>query len=188
VVDYIKRATGTGDIGVDEEVLAACNFTPSPFSVQNAGMTGGLIAGGVAGMAIGAAWDRYLARTEAGEADEAELPELVMRPEHETTLHPNGTLIAVTNRRVLGWRIAGLGKPRDQILDVSLDRIDQVVWDEAEAKLMRGKPPATLVWLGVDDSVLPMSAISGGPNRTHVQSVISALETRLPGRVNRFEG
>ena len=187
MVDYFKRARGTGDLHPDEELVGACNFTPAPFSVSNAGMTGGLIAGGIAGMAIGAAWDRYVAKKEANEDADAELPGLVLRPEHEVALHPNGTLIAITTKRLVGWKIAGLGKPREQILDISLDRIDEVVWDEAEAKLMRGKPPSTLVWVGVDDTVLPMAAISSGVNRKHVQSVIGALESRLPGKVRRFE-
>lgn len=138
-------------------------------------------------MAIGAAWDRYLARREDGEAAEAELPDLVMRPEYEITLHANGTLIAVTTRRLIGWKIAGLGRPRDLILDISLDRIDQVVWDEAKTKALRGKPASTLIWMGVDHTVLPMAAISGGVNRRYVQGVISALGSRLPGRVSRFE-
>jgi hypothetical protein len=186
MVDYVKRARGTGAIDPDEEILAACNFTPSPFSVQNAGMTGGLIAGGLAGMAIGAAWDRYREKKDADEGADQELPALVIRPEHDTALHPNGTLIAVTTKRLIGWRIAGLGKPRVMILDIALDRVDEVVWDEADAKMLRGKPASTLVWVGVDESVLPMSAISAGPNRKHVQGVIEALEARLPGRVRRF--
>ena len=93
----------------------------------------------------------------------------------------------MTTKRMVGWKIAGLGKPKEQILDIALDRIDEVVWDEAEAKLMRGKPPSTLVWVGVDDTVLPMAAISSGVNRKHVQSVIGALDSRLPGKVRRFE-
>jgi len=188
MVDYIKRARNTGDIDSDEEVIGACNCTPSPFSMTNAGATGGLIAGGLPGLAIGAAWDRYQAKRESAEAADEELPSIVTRTEFEPGLPANGALVAITTKRLVGWAVSGFGKPRDVAVTLPLSEIDQVLWDEQGQQLLRGKPSTTVFWLGLaGDRVLPMAAISGGPNHKHVQNVVQALAERLPGKVRRFE-
>jgi hypothetical protein len=186
MVDFIKRAANTGDLLPGEQVLGACNVTPSPFSVQNAGMTGGLIAGGIAGMAVGAVWDRHLSKKDEADAVDKETPPLVARPQFETEMPTNGALVAVTANRVVAWKISGLGKPKEVILSAPLSDIDEVWWEKAPKQLLRGKPASTLIWVGISGHVLPMAAISTGPAQKYVQLFIDALEQRLPGKVSEF--
>jgi hypothetical protein len=189
VVDFVKRAHKTGDIASDEQVLAGFNATPSPFGIPNAGMTGGLIAGGVVGMAVGAAWDKRRAQQQAEEEAGKELPEIVGRQPFEPALPTNGTLFAVTTKRIAIWRIAGLGKPKDMLLSIPLTEIDSIVWEDADTKWLGGRPGSLLMWIGVGgERVLSCAGISMGPAGRYVKEALAALEERLPGKVVAWEG
>jgi hypothetical protein len=189
MVDFAKRARRTGDIEPDEEVLAGFNATPSPFGIGNAGMTGGLIAGGAVGMAVGAAWDRSRAKKLAEEQAGKGLPDIVGREPFEPPIPTNGTLFAVTTKRIVVWTIAGLGKPKDMLLSIPLSDVDSVVWEEADTKLLGGRPGSLMMWIGVGgEQVLACAGISMGPAGKYVKHALAALEERLPGRVVAWEG
>lgn len=188
MVDFVKRARSTNEIDADEEVVAACNVTPSPFGVANAGMTGGLIAGGVVGMAVGAAWDSRRKKKSDAAADQKMLPAVAARVPYEPGIPTNGALFAVTTKRILAWRISGLGKVREMLVDIPLHDIDEVWWEDADAKWMSGQPASLLMWVGVGDTVLSLAGISMGPGGKHIRSVVTGLETRLGAKVQRFEG
>jgi hypothetical protein len=188
VVDFSKRARNTNEIEPDEEVIAACNVTPSPFGVANAGMTGGLIAGGVVGMAVGAAWDARRKKQSDAAADQKMLPAVAARLPYEPGIPTNGALLAVTTKRVLAWRISGLGKVREKLIDFRLDDIDEVWWEDADAKWMAGQPGSLLMWIGIGDKVLSLAGIAMGPAGKHIRKVVSGFEDRLGAKVQPFEG
>lgn len=188
MVDFVKRAVKTGDIDPDEQVLAGSNVTPSPFGVPNAGMTGGLIAGGVIGMAVGAAWDKRRASKDAEEQDGKRLPPVAARLPVEPAIPTNGALMAVTTKRILIWKIGGLGAPKEMLHAIPLTDVDEVRWEDADAKWLGGRPASLLLWIGVDDRVLSCAGISMGPAGRYIRSVVDALDQRLPGRVEAWEG
>lgn len=186
MVDFVKRAQRTGDIGVDEEVLAACNVTPSPFAVANAGMTGGVIAGGMVGAALGAAWDGRRRKQDDVEQADKQLPELAGRPPLDPPVPTNGALLGVTTQRVVMWGISPMGKPREVLLAVPLAEIDEVWWEEADAKWLGGRPASLVLWIGASSGVLSCAGISMGPAAKHVRGIVAALESRLPGKVSAW--
>lgn len=188
MVDFAKRARSTGDLAIDEEVIGAASITPSPFSVSNAGMTGGVIAGGVVGAVVGAAWDSR--RRKKGEEDRTAkmLPAVAARLAFEPQVPTNGALMAVTNTRVIIWEISAMGKPKDVLLSIAHDRIDEVWWEDADSKWLAGMPASLLIWIGIEDRVLSVAGIVMGPAGKFIRSVVTALEERLPERVRRFEG
>lgn len=188
MVDFIKRASKTGDLDPDEQVLAAVNVTPSPFVVANAGMTGGLIGGGVIGMAAGAAWDGRQRKKDQQEAEGKSLPEVAGRKLVEPKIPTNGALLGVTTKRIVAWRISGLGKPRDVLHSIPLADVDMVRWEQADARWLGGRPASVLIWIGVGESVLACAGISMGAAGKHVEGVVDALEQRLPGKVSVWEG
>lgn len=189
MVDFVKRAISTGDIEPDEQVLAGFNATPSPFGVANAGMTGGLIAGGVIGLAVGAAWDRRRNRKDAEEQEDKRLPDVAARLPFEPGIPANGSLTAITTKRIAVWNIAGLGKPRDMLLSIPLADIDVVRWEVADARWMGGRPSSMLWWVGVGgDRVLSCAGIAMGAAGKYVKESLRALEERLPGKVVAWEG
>ena len=188
MVDFVKRARATGDLDPDERVIGAANITPSPFSVANAGMTGGVIAGGVVGAVVGATWDSR--RRKKGEEEQAAkmLPAVAARAAFEPKVPSNGALLAVTNKRVIVWKISAMGKPKDVLLSIPHERIDEVWWEDADSKWLAGKPASLLIWIGTGDMVLSVAGIVMGPAGKFIRSVVTALEERLPGGVHRFEG
>jgi hypothetical protein len=188
LVDFAKRARGTDDLDPDEDVLGASNVTPSPFGVANAGMTGGLIAGGVVGLTMGAAWDAKRRRTDDAEYAAKMLPAIAARLPFDPPVSTNGALLAVTTQRVVVWRISGLGKPKEILHSIPLTEIDEVWWEDADAKWLAGKPGSLLLWVGKGDRVLPVAGIAMGPAAKFIRSVVTALEELLPGKVHRFEG
>ena len=187
MVDFVKRAAKTGDTEPDEEVLAAVNVTPSPFTVPNAGMTGGLIAGGLVGAAAGAAWDRRRERAEEEEQEGKSLPEVAFRAPVEPGIPANGALLAVTTKRILAWRISGLGRPREILVSLPLADVDAVRWEDVETRWLGGRPSSVAFWIGSGDRVLACAAISMGPAGKWVDRVIAALDERLPGRVEEWD-
>lgn len=189
MVDFARRARNSGDIGADEEVLAAANVTASPFVVANAGMTGGLIAGGVVGMAAGAAWDARRRKKDGVPGEGKPLPDLAARTPFEPGIPANGALFAATTGRLITWKISAMGKPRSVLWSAALGDIDEVVWEDADTKWAAGRPRSTLLWVGVEpERVVSMAAISMGPAGKHVAALVEALEGRLGSRVSRFEG
>lgn len=183
MVDFIKRAVETGDIDPDEQVLAASNVTPSPFMVANAGMTGGLIAGGVVGAVVGAAWDRRRRKKDEQETATRVFPDVAHREPMEPSVPANGALLAVTTKRVIVWGISAMGTPRVVLVSVPLATVDQVVWEDADAKWLGGKPASLAVWIGVGDMVLGCAGIAMGPAGKWIRGVVEAFDQRLPGRV-----
>ena len=189
MVDFAKRAQKTGEIHPDEQVLAGFNATPSPFGMVNAGMTGGLIAGGVVGLAAGAMWDKRRAKKEAEELAGKSLPDVAGREPFEPGVPENGSLFAVTTKRIVAWRIAGLGKPREQLFAIPLADVDSIVWEDADAKWLGGRPSSLVMWIGVGgDRVLATAGISMGAAGKYVKQTLAALEERLPGKVTIWEG
>jgi len=187
MIDFAKRARSTNDLDPDEEVLGASNVTPSPFGVANAGMTGGLIAGGAAGLAVGAAWDAKRRKTDDAEQAAKTLPAVAARLPLDPPVSVKGALLAVTTKRVLVWKVSGLGKPKEILHSIPLTEIDEVWWEDADAKWLAGKPGSLLLWVGAGDRVLSVAGIAMGPGAKFIRSVVTALEERLPGKVHRFE-
>lgn len=187
MVDFRKRAEkGAADIlAPDEVVLAGVNVFPGPFRVAG-GFTGGLVAGGAIGAAVGAAWDSRNARRE--EEDEAvrPVPSVASRSPLDPPIPANGGLLGVTSVRVLVWSIGGMGKAKDLLHDLSLHDIDEVVWQEVGAGWMRGRPASLILWMGVGDHVLAMSAIDMAASGKHARLVVESLTERRPGRVSQF--
>ncbi len=188
MVDFLKRARNSGDLDPDEEVIGASNVTPSPFTVPNAGMTGGIIAGGAVGAVVGAAWDR--SRRRKGEKDQATkmLPVVAAKAALEPEVPANGALLAVTTKRVVVWSISAMGKPKAVLLSIPHGQIDEVWWTDADSKWLAGKPASLLIWIGVGEQVLSTAGIVMGPSGKYIRSVVSGLEERLPGKVQEFEG
>lgn len=189
MVDFVKRAEKTGDIEPDEQVLAGFNATPSPFEIVNAGMTGGLIAGGVIGMAAGAMWDKHQAKKGADEAEGKCLPDVAGRTPYEPGVPTNGSLMAVTTKRIAAWRISGLGKPKELLFSIPLSDVDVVRWEDTDTRWLGGRPGSLVIWIGVGgDRVLACAGISMGPGGKYVRGTVEALEQRLPGRVSPWDG
>lgn len=190
MVDFRKRAetAAEGLLQPGETVLAGVNVTASPFTVANAGMIGGVVAGGMVGAAVGMAWDRRRRRKDEEAEAVRPLPAIAGRPPVEPTVSANGGLLAVTTHRVLLWSVSGLGKPRDLLVAVSLHDVDEVVWQDLDAGWMSGRPASTALWIGVGERVLPLAAISMGPAGKAVRSVVATLGERRPGRVSEFGG
>lgn len=188
MVDFLKRAAKSGDLDPDEQVLGAVNVLASPFVVANAGMTGGLIAGGVVGAAVGAAWDRRRRKADEADAATKPLPEIAARSVFEPGIPANGALLAVTSKRILMWNISAMGKPKGVLATIDLADVDQVYWEDVGSKWLRGSPASLMVWLGVHDAVLAMAAISLGPAGKYATGLVAALEQRLPGKVQEFSG
>lgn len=188
MVDFLKRARNTGNLDPDEEVIGASNVTQSPFAVANAGMTGGVIAGGAVGAAVGAAWDARRQKKDKGEQAAKLLPTVAARAPYQPGIPTNGALLAVTTKRVVAWRISAMGKPKDLLLSIRHDQIDEVWWEDADAKWLGGRPASLLIWIGVGDGVLSTAGIAMGPSGKYIRSVVTALEGRLPGKVRQFEG
>lgn len=187
MVDFVKRARNTGDIDSDEEVLGACNVTPSPFGVANAGMTGGLIAGGAIGAVVGVAWDKRRSKSDDAEQASKMLPAVAARVAFQPPIPTNGALWAVTTKRVIAWEVSAMGKPKGVLLGIPHDEIDEVWWEDADTRWLAGRPASLLLWVGTGDRVLAAAGIALGPGGKYVRSVVAALEARLPGKVMRFE-
>jgi len=187
VVDFLKRARNSGDLDPDEEVVGASNVMPSPFVVTNAGITGGVIAGGVVGAAAGAAWDAR--RRRKGEEEQATtiLPAIAARTPFEPEIPTNGALLAATTKRVVAWKISGMGKPKAVLLTLPYSEIDEVRWVDADSKWLAGKPASLLIWIGAGERVLSLAGIVMGPSEKYIRSVVAGLDERLPGRVHEFE-
>ena len=189
MVDFVKRAHKTGDIDPDEQVLAGFNATPAPFGMANAGMIGGFIAGGAIGMAAGAALDGWRSKKDDADAEERDLPDLADRAPFEPAVPENGSLFAVTTKRIALWRIAGLGKPREMLFSIPLADIDRIAWQIADTKWLGGRPASLVMWIGVAGThTLPCAGIAMGAAGKYVKQTLAALEERLPGRVVGFEG
>ncbi len=187
MVDFAKRARGTGDLDPDEEIVAASNVTPSPFSVANAGLTGGLIAGGAVGAAVGATWDSRRRKKDAKLQSDKQFPAVAARQPIDNQVPTNGALLAVTTKRICFWKISAMGKPKELLFSIPHDQIDGVWWEDADTKWLAGKPASLLLWIGIGDRVLSMAGISMGAGGKSIRSVVAAMEERLPGKVRRFE-
>lgn len=185
MVDFVKRAARAAEeiLGPDERVRGAVNVTPSPFLVPNAGMTGGMIAGGVVGAVIGSAVDRK----NSSRQESRPVPAIAARSPLEPEIPANGALLAVTDRRVLLWKIGGLGKPKDVLHSLDLGGLDTVAWEAADAKHLSGRAKAVMLWLGtVHGEVLAASAIAAGPAAKYASGVVDALVAGCPGVVSEF--
>lgn len=187
MVDFAKRARGTGDLDPDEEIVAASNVTPSPFAVADAGLTGGMIAGGAVGAAFGATWDSRRKKKDAKTQAEKMLPAVAARQPFDSQIPINGALLAVTTKRICVWKISAMGKPKQILFSILHDQIDGVWWEDADTKWLAGKPASLLMWIGIGDRVLSTAGISLGPAGKSIRSVVAALDERLPGKVHRFE-
>ena len=138
MVDFAKRARGTGDLDPDEDIVAASNVTPSPFSVANAGLTGGLIAGGAVGAAVGATWDSRRRKKDDRVQADKQLPAVAARQPFESQIPTNGALLAVTTKRICVWKISAMGKPKELLFSISHNQVDGVWWEDADTKWLAG--------------------------------------------------
>jgi hypothetical protein len=191
MVDFTKRAAkaAAGHIAVTETVLAGTNVMPTPFQVAGGATTGGAIAGGLVGAAIGAAVDKRRERKQDEDDAGRALPEIAGRPAAGESIPKNGALLGITEQRLLVWKISGIGKPKELLFEVPLDRIESVAWHDADTKWFRGSPKSTLIWVGLTDgTVIPTAAISLGPAGKYVDAVVEALAQRMPGKVSEFTG
>lgn len=185
MVDFRKRAAKAAHsmLDADEEVLAAINVTASPF-LPAAGMVGGAIAAGAAGAVVGSIFDGKRQREDAGRT----LPAVAARSPFEPGIPANGALAAITSKRVLVWKIGGLGKPKDLLAEFRLDDVDEFVWEDADTRWLKGRPKSFLLWFGVkEESVLAAVAISMGPAHKYAQSMVDAMTARRPGIVSEFK-
>lgn len=186
MVDFVKRAAraGEGVLGPGEEVRGAVNVTPSPFLVPNAGMAGGMMAGGVVGAVIGSAVDRK----NLSKGAMRPVPTIAARTPLDPGISANGALLAVTDRRVLLWRISGLGKPKGVFQSIEFGDIDAIAWEAAGAEYLAGRAKAVMLWLGTKrGEVLAAAAIAAGPAAKYASGAVDALVAGCPGIVSMFD-